>query len=100
MKKIILIALVAIFSLAQPSNASVSNIKTVSETDLPMAVQKLKAAHQFDSVLIIQTDDYTYMYSSDGRYLGKYQEDTPSNGSGLITFLFFVAMWFVILILL
>lgn len=105
MKKALLITLMAIAIIGTPScserptTPEISNSSVANQPDIPIEIQKLVQANQFDTVLAISTNDKVYVYDyKTKKYLNTLNKPEDNDfASGLI--LFFVGLLFVLFII-
>lgn len=56
-----------------------SSCETVKKHHLPIEVVKLKESNQMDTLLVVKTNDKTYLFDKKEEYLGAYDnEENPS----------------------
>lgn len=79
MKQTILI-LIAFLMLS-----SCSDEQTLSKRDIPIEVVNLKESQNFDTILQIQTEKFTFQFSKENEYIGSFRKSEPI---GLLLFIF------------
>ena len=91
MKKLLFIvfALIAFTSCRQ----------TVTKTDLPIEIVKLKESNQFDTTYTIQTDKKVFLFNGKKEYVGSYKIENDDLGGGMAAGIMLMAFLIAIVLL-